>query len=61
MIQSLISVITFVQRKIKIELNIFYACCFNVFEKKKPAIMAQTNLSVFQEDTHAKCEKLVSI
>lgn len=40
MIQSLISVITFVQRKIKIELNIFYACCFNVFEKKKPAIMA---------------------
>lgn len=27
-------------KKDKIELNIFYACCFNVFEKKKPAIMA---------------------
>lgn len=59
--QMLISVVTFIQGKIKIELNITNACCFNVFEEKKRAIIAQTNLSVFQEDTHAKCENLVSI
>lgn len=61
MMQMLISVVTFIQGKIKIELNIINACCFNVFEEKKRAIIAQTNLSVFQEDTHAKCENLVSI